>query len=511
MNTNGTNGQNGNGLQTYTIQDYPIPQPIANELSRKDRLRPHSIEMEQALLGALLIDPDAMTKIAAFIEAKHFFSEKHGFIYQAIYDLYTEGRPADFMLISDELDIRGQLREIGGAAYLTTLIQTTPTSLYAEQYAKEVYKKFIFRQLIEAAGKIAKLAYEDGDLRGVMDQAEELIFKTTSLLNSRQGPEHIRAGLDRYYERLEYLAENQGKITGLPTGLLDLDNLLGGLQRSDMIALAGRPGMGKTSLALSIARIAARRHAKRVAIFSLEMSEEQLIQRLVSIESGIIQPERFPGIDSQRLRLGNIKQEEWPIFYQAVKNLSEAAIFIDDTPAITINYLRSQARRLAMEHGLDLLIVDYLQLMSGSRRNENRQQEVSDISRGIKSLARELNIPVLALSQLSRKCEERADKRPLLSDLRESGSIEQDSDVVLFIYRDEVYNPDSEFPNIAEIICAKHRSGPTGSFSVYFKKHLATFDNLVVKTMALGYEPMPEKGGGLKAIETGLEEWLMDN
>jgi replicative DNA helicase len=266
---------------------------------------------------------------------------------------------------------------------------------------------------------------------------------------------------------------------GIPTGLADLDKLLGGLQRSDMLVMAGRPGMGKTSLALSVALQSARRWQKRVAIFSLEMSDEQLVQRLVSAETGI---------DSQRLRLGDIKEDEWPTFIQATNLLANAPIFIDDTPAISALDLRSKARRLHAEHGLDLLIVDYLQLMRGDFRSENRQQEISFISRSIKGLARELNIPILALSQLSRQVESRHDKRPMLSDLRESGSIEQDADVVLFIYRDDVYNPDTEFPNIAEIIVSKHRSGPTGVFSVYFKRQLAQFVDLEVRMQPLEYK-----------------------
>jgi replicative DNA helicase len=277
---------------------------------------------------------------------------------------------------------------------------------------------------------------------------------------------------------VEYLYQHRGEIIGIPTGLADLDKILGGMQRSDVIILAGRPGMGKTSLALSIALHAARRWQKRVAIFSLEMSDEQLVQRLISAETGI---------DSQRLRLGDIKENEWPTFIQATNLLSNTSVFIDDTPAISALELRTKARRLHAEHGLDLLIIDYLQLMRGDSRSENRQQEISYISRSIKALARELNIPILALSQLSRQVESRHDKHPMLSDLRESGSIEQDADVVMFVYRDDVYNPDTEFPNIAEIIISKHRSGPTGIFSVYFKKHLAQFVDLEVRRQSLEY------------------------
>jgi replicative DNA helicase len=332
--------------------------------------------------------------------------------------------------------------------------------------------------LIDAAGQIARLAYQDTeDAAEVVDRAEEIIFGVSSQRVDRD-LRPIRQVLDKFYDRIEYLHKHRGEIIGIPTGLADLDKLLGGLQRSDMVVMAGRPGMGKTSLALSVALQAARRHQKRIALFSLEMSDEQLVQRLVSAETGI---------DSQRIRLGDIKEDEWATFIQATNLLSNTQIFIDDTPAISALELRTKARRLHAEHGLDLLIVDYLQLMRGDSRSENRQQEISFISRSIKGLARELNIPILALSQLSRQVESRHDKRPMLSDLRESGSIEQDADVVLFIYRDEIYNPDTEFPNIAEIIVSKHRSGPTGIFSVYFKKNLAQFVDLEVRTQPLDY------------------------
>jgi replicative DNA helicase len=442
-----------------------------------DKLQPHNIEAEEAVLGSLLIDPDAILQTSTFLRATDFYLERHTWIYEAIYELHERRQPADLVTLTDELERRNQLNEIGGAAYLTSLINATPTSIHVEYYARIVERTAVLRRLIAAAGKIAQLAYQDNeDVDAVVDRAEEIIFGVSERRIERD-LRPIRQVLDAYYDRVEYLYQHQGEVIGIPTGLADLDKLLGGLQRSDMIVVAGRPGMGKTSLGLSMALQAARQHQKRVAFFSLEMSAEQLVQRLVSAETGI---------DSQRLRLGNIKPDEWATFYQAIRLLSETAIFIDDTPAISALDLRAKARRLHAEHGLDMLIVDYLQLMSGgSLRNENRQQEISFISRSIKSLARELNIPIMALSQLSRQVESRADKRPMLSDLRESGSIEQDADVVLFIYRDEVYNPDSEFPNIAEIIVSKHRSGPTGIFSVYFKKHLAQFVDLQVRVQHL--------------------------
>jgi len=443
-----------------------------------DKLQPHNREAEEAVLGSLLIDPDAIIRVATFLAPEDFYLERHTWIYEAIRDLHERREPADMVTLTDEMERRGQLNEIGGSAYLSGLINATPTSIHVEYYARIIERTAVLRRLIDAAGKIARLAYQDTEeVAEVVDRAEELIFAVASRQVDRD-LRHIRQALDKYYDRIEYLHQHRGEVIGVPTGLTDLDKLLGGLQRSDMIVMAGRPGMGKTSLALSIALQAARRLHKRIALFSLEMSDEQLVQRLISAETGI---------DSQRLRLGDIKEDEWPTFIQATNLLAGTSVFIDDTPAISVLELRTKARRLHAEHGLDLLIVDYLQLMRGDSRSENRQQEISYISRSIKALARELNIPILALSQLSRQVESRHDKRPMLSDLRESGSIEQDADVVLFIYRDDVYNPDSELPNIAEIIVSKHRSGPTGIFSVYFKKHLAQFVDLEVQTQPLEY------------------------
>jgi len=443
-----------------------------------DKLQPHNVEAEEAVLGSLLIDPDAIIRIATFLQPDDFFVERHGWAYEAVRDLHERREPADLVTLTDELERRSQLGEVGGSAYLTGLINATPTSIHVEYYARIVERTAVLRRLIGAAGEIARLAYKDTeDAAEVVDRAEEIIFGVASRQVDRDLRPIYRV-LDKFMDRIEYLREHQGEIIGIPTGLSDLDKLLGGLQRSDMIVMAGRPGMGKTSLALSIALQAARRHQKRIALFSLEMSDEQLVQRLVSAETGI---------DSQRIRLGDIKEDEWATFLQATNLLSNTHIFIDDTPAISALELRTKARRLHAEHGLDLLIVDYLQLMRGDTRSENRQQEISFISRSIKALARELNIPILALSQLSRQVESRHDKRPMLSDLRESGSIEQDADVVLFIYRDDVYNPDTEFPNLAEIIVSKHRSGPTGIFSVYFKKNLAQFVDLEVRTQPLEY------------------------
>lgn len=444
-----------------------------------EKLPPQNVEAERSVLGSLLIDPDAILGIAAFLEADDFYRETHRLIYRAIFDLHERREPADFVTVSDELERQGQLAEVGGAAYLTELINTVPTSIHAEYYARIVERTAVLRRLIAAAGQIAGLAYEeDRELDEIVDRAETIIFGVAERRITRDLTP-IRSILDDYYERVDYLFKHRGELIGIPTGLADLDKILGGFQRSDLVIIAGRPGMGKTSLALSIALQAAHKWHKRIAVFSLEMSDEQLVQRLVSAETGI---------DSQRLRLGEIHEEEWPLFAQATGRLSEMPIYIDDTPALSVMQIRAKTRRLHAEYGLDMVIIDYLQLMQGDGRSENRVQEISNISRGLKALARELNLPVVALSQLSRAVESRHDKRPILSDLRESGSIEQDADVVLFIYRDELYNQESDTPNVADIIVAKHRSGPTGSISTYFQKELAQFHDLELRRQSLDFD-----------------------
>jgi len=426
-----------------------------------DKLQPHNVEAEEAVLGSLLIDPDAIIRVATFLQPDDFFVERHGWVYNAVRDLHERREPADLVTLTDELERRSQLAEVGGSAYLTGLINATPTSIHVEYYARIVERTAVLRRLIAAAGEIARLAYQDTeDAAEVLDRAEEIIFGVASRQVDRD-LRPIRQVLDKFYDRIEYLYQHKGEVIGIPTGLSDLDKLLGGLQRSDVIVMAGRPGMGKTSLALSVALQAARRHQKRVAIFSLEMSDEQLVQRLVSAETGI---------DSQRLRLGDIKEDEWPTFIQATNLLSNTSVFIDDTPAISALELRTKARRLHAEHGLDLLIVDYLQLATASQKFESRVQEVQAISQGLKNLARELKVPVVALSQLNRSIETRGDKVPQLSDLRESGSIEQDADVVMFLYREHDDNLEDHKLNIA-----KHRNGALKMIDLKFRGDRVSF------------------------------------
>jgi replicative DNA helicase len=446
-----------------------------------DKLQPHNVEAEEAVMGGLLYNQDTLIQVEKILEPGDFYVTRNTWIYQAILDLHHRGVPSDMVTLSDELARRNQLEEIGGPAHLTELTLATPTSLHIEHHAWIVARTAALRRLIKAAGQAVELAYNSGDeVDVILDQAQSILVPVFALGRKSKGTIHIARPLNDLMEKIDLMVQGGGAPIGLPTGLKDLDLILGGgLQGTDFVILAGRPGMGKTSLALGIALHAARRFAQRIAIFSLEMSDEQLILRLLAAESGI---------DSQRLRLGKIAEPEWPVFTQSSQVLSEIPIYINDTAAISIFELRNEAMRLAAEVGLDMLIIDYIQLMRGSgARNQNRQEEISEISRGLKALAKELRIPVLGLSQLNRDLEGRKDKRPRLSDLRESGSLEQDADVVMFIYRDEEYNPDTEFPNIAEIILGKHRSGPTGIFSVYFKKHLTQFVDLEVRYKPLEY------------------------
>jgi replicative DNA helicase len=442
-----------------------------------EKLLPQNIEAEAGVLGSIIIDPEAIVQISDFLRADDFYRDAHRTIYEVILQLYEEHEPADFITICDELERRGKLEDVGGASYITSLINQVPTSGNVEFYGRIVERTSILRRLIHAAGQIAAIAYEEGDADIALDKAEQLIFEI-SQGHARSDFSHVRDVLSDYMNKLEQLHERRGSIVGVPTGFTDLDRLTGGLQRSDLIVLAARPGVGKTSLALSLAHNAAIKHQNSIAVFSLEMSKEQLVQRLLSMDALI---------DQQRLRTGWIEEDEWDRIVYAQETLSEASIWIDDTASISTMEMRSKARRLQAEHGVDLIIVDYLQLMQatiGGKRNENRVQEISEISRSLKGLARELNVPILALAQLSRAVESRQSKVPQLSDLRESGSIEQDSDIVMFIYRDDVYNPESERKNIADIIIAKHRNGPVGEISLYFQASQTRFRDLELNSSA---------------------------
>jgi replicative DNA helicase len=595
-----------------------------------EKLLPQNIEAECGVLGSIIIDPEAIVQVADFLHAEDFYRDAHRTIYEIILQLYEQREPADFITICDELERRNKLEDVGGASYITSLINQVPTSGNVEYYGRIVERTSVLRRLIHAAGQIAAIAYEEGDADAALDKAEQLIF-AISQRYARADFSALRDLLSDYMEKLDQLHERRGTIVGVPTGFTDLDRLTGGLQRSDLIILAARPAVGKTSLSLSLAHNSAIKHQQSIAIFSLEMSKEQLVQRLISMDAGI---------DQQRLRTGWIEDDEWDRIVYSMGTLSEANIWIDDTAGISTMEMRSKARRLQAEHGIDLIIVDYLQLMQsniGNRRNENRVQEVSEISRSLKGLARELNVPVLALAQLSRTVESRQSKVPQLSDLRESGclagetpiylpdqgiykpieqlvgqsgfrvlalntetwqlepcpvsnafatgrkpvykmttrlgcsiratanhkfltiqgwkrldelakderiavprclagptqatmsddelarsdiywdeiisiepdgeadvydltvdqlhnfvanniishnSIEQDADIVMFIYREDVYNPETERKNIADIIVAKHRNGPVGEISLFFQASQTRFCDLEVSPPA---------------------------
>ncbi len=580
-------------------------------MSTLDKTIPASLEAEEAALGSLLIDPDAIIKVASFLRAEDFYSEKNGWIYQVILDLHERRAPADFVTVCEELASRSQLHEVGGDAYVTDLINAVPTAIHIEHYAHIIERKSTLRRLITAAGQIAQLAYDESrDVDEVVDQAEQVVFGVSER-RVRRDLVPIQHIMGDVVDRIDYLARHRGEVLGVPTGFRLLDKILGGLQKSDLVILAARPSAGKTSLALNLAANAVKKYHQRVAFFSLEMSNDQLVQRMLASETGI---------DQQRLRLGDIHDDEWPVLMEAAGVLANTPLFIDDTPAVSALEMRTKARRLHAEHGLDLVVVDYLQLMRGTgNRNENRVQEISYISRALKELAREMKVPVLALSQLSRAVEQRADHRPVLSDLRESGclagdslvylpdsrqyvpirdligtagfhvlgmntetknlepavvtrafgtgskpvfrmvthcgrtiratanhkfmtpsgwerldrlnvsdrvalpadtgaaiqwgqvisvepdgeeevfdltvaglhnfvadniivhnSIEQDADIVMFVHREEMYDANTERKNIADIMVAKHRNGPTGTVSLYFRKELTLFTDLEV-------------------------------
>ena len=444
--------------------------------SSRPQMVPHIREAEEAVIGAVLINPEAYYDVAQFLQPDDFYIHRNQWIWQAFIDLHDRNEAIDFVTVTEELDQMGHLADIGGAAYITKLINNVPSSLHAEAYGRRVEETAIRRRMLTAANRIAKLAYEENlSLDTVMDDSEKAVFNVSERRLTRD-LQPIRAVLSDYFDRIEDLSQRDDDLVGVPTGFFDIDKMLGGLQPSDLLIIAGRPGMGKTGFLLTAVKNAAQVHKKHVAIFSLEMSNEQLVQRLIAQETGI---------DSTRLRSGRLDPNEWMLFTQAIEVLTDTHIFLDDTPALTPLQLRTKCRRLHLEYNLDLIVVDYLQLMTGDIRNNNRVQEVSDISRNMKILARELNVPVLAAAQLSRAVEQRSDKRPVLSDLRESGSLEQDSDIVMFIYRPEVYEEDSAQQNLAEIIIAKHRNGPTGEVQLVFRKNLAKFENAATRDIDL--------------------------
>ncbi|WP_028308962.1 replicative DNA helicase [Desulfitibacter alkalitolerans] len=431
----------------------------------EERLPPHSIEAEQAVLGALMIDPETIYSVVDILKPEDFYRQAHRVIYQVILELIEKNKPVDMLTVVEALRQNNKIEEIGGATYIAALSSSAPTSANISVYAGIIIEKGILRSLISAASQIVHKSYHGNlDTAELLDEAEKIIFEIGQKKH-KEGFSHIKDILVETFDQVEKLTQHKGDVTGIPT-FKDLDKLLSGLQASDLIICAARPAMGKTSFCMNIAQKVACGSNTTVAIFSLEMSKEQLVQRLWASEAMV---------DQHKLRSGNLNEEDWKRLIRAAEGISDAPIFIDDTPSISVMEVRAKARRLKSEAGLGLIIVDYLQLMRGSRRVENRQQEISEISRSLKGLARELDVPVLALSQLSRAVEQTHDKRPNLSHLRESGALEQDSDVVMFIHRPDYFDPESEKKGIAEIILAKHRHGPTGTVELVFLPEFTKF------------------------------------
>ena len=435
------------------------------------RVMPHSIEAEQAVVGAMMMDRDAITKASEIISGEDFYQNAYGVIFDSMVELFNEGKPVDLVTLQERLKEKEVPPEIASLEFVRDLINAVPTSVNAEYYAKIVADKAVMRKMIKLNEEIANMCYAGNEpLEVVLDKTEKSVF---NLLQSRDSGEFvpIRQVVLNALDKIEKASKSKGTVTGIPTGFTDLDYKLSGFQPSDLILVAARPSMGKTAFVLNIAQYMAFRKDRCVAIFSLEMSKEQLVNRLFSLESQV---------DAQALRTGNMKDSDWEKLIEGAGIIGKSKMIIDDTPSISVSELRSKCRKYKLEYGLDVIMIDYLQLMSGSvgGRSESRQQEISDISRSLKALARELNVPVVALSQLSRAVESRPDKRPMLSDLRESGAIEQDADVVMFIYRDEYYNKDSEFKNQAEVIVAKQRNGPVGTVNLAWLGQYTKFANL---------------------------------
>ncbi len=426
--------------------------------------QPQNAEAEASLLGAILIDSDAIVKIADALSASDFFEMRHQRIYEAVLDLYEKRNAIDVLTLSDKLKNSGYLDMVGGPAYLTELTNFVPTAAHAEQYAEIVAQKSMRRRLISTAQEMSNMGYDESlGMRELIEEAETKLF-SVSQQQVKQSIVSIEDILAQSFERLDDLHKDKQKLRGIPTGYKDMDNMLAGLQRSDLFILAARPSMGKTAFVLNLAHNVAVQAKEPVLIFSLEMSKEQLVDRLLSMQSGV---------DAWALRTGNLTDSDFEKIGEAMGVLSEAPIYIDDTPGITVSDMRTKARREAHQHKLGLVVVDYLQLMSGGSRfgsEGNRVQEISEISRGLKGVARELDVPLVALSQLSRSVESRTPQIPQLSDLRESGSIEQDADIVAFLYREEYYNPESERKNLMDVLIKKHRNGPTGGVELYFDR-----------------------------------------
>ena len=436
-----------------------------------DKIPPQNLEAEMAVLGSMLIDEAAISVSIESLDAYSFYKDTHQKIFESISDLYNANKAVDLITLTDELKRKDNLEGVGGVSFLTALVNSVPTAANINHYVNIVREKSILRTLINNATKIVSICYEsDGNIDEVVDNAERFIFEVSER-KSQVGFLHLKEIIKDSIETIDQLYQKKAHVTGIPTGFIDFDIKTAGLQASDLIVVAGRPSMGKSAFALGIAEYAGVTEKIPVAIFSLEMAKEQLVQRMLCAHARV---------DAHKVRTGYLAASDWPRLTAAAGKLSEAPIFIDDAPAISVMELRAKARRLKMHQDIQLIILDYMQLMRGTDlRSESRQQEISEISRALKALARELNIPILAISQLSRAVEARTDHRPQLSDLRESGAIEQDADVVVLILREEYYKPSAENQGIAEVIIAKQRNGPVGSMKLAFIKEYTRFENLV--------------------------------
>lgn len=434
------------------------------------RIPPHSVESEQSILGSIILDKDAIITVSETINPSDFYKEAHKIIYESMLKLNSNNEPIDLITLIEELRKEGHLDNVGGISYLTSLSTIVPTTSNVKYYANIVKEKSVMRQLIKASNEIINLGYDAStDVQEILDQAEKNIFDI-SQEKSGDDIQPINLVLQDTFDMIERLCTQKSDVTGITTGFTDLNKKINGLQRTDLILLAARPAMGKTAFSLNLVQNAALKGDASVAVFSLEMSKEQLVQRMLSAQSNV---------ELSKIKTGSLGESDWPRIIDAMAVLSEANIFIDDTPGIKISEIRSKCRRLKIEKGLDLILIDYLQLMEGEGKNENRQQEIAKISRSLKILAKELDCPVVALSQLSRSPELRKDHRPILSDLRESGSIEQDADIVMFLYRDEYYHDDSEKKNIGEVIIAKNRHGETGNVELVWFGQVQKFADKV--------------------------------
>jgi replicative DNA helicase len=443
---------------------------MADKTVPAGKVPPQNLDAEMSLLGAVLIDEEVLADITEHVKPKDFYDKRHAVIFDAIMRLYEKNKPVDLLTLTDELKRKKEIDEIGGSAYLTELTNYVPTSAHAESYAEIVAQKAVRRRLIKASGEISELGYdEQTTTQELLQQAEAELFSVSDQ-SLKQDLTSLESILTDSFDRLEELHRNKGALRGVRTGYRDLDNMTAGLQRSDLIILAARPAMGKTTLVTNLAYNVATIAKQPVLFFSLEMSKEQLVDRMLADASGV---------DSWNIRTGNLSDDDFGKLSEAMGEMAEAPIFIDDTPGLSVLEMRTKARRAAHDQPLGLIIIDYLQLMQGSGRNDgNRVQEVSEISRGLKLIARELNVPVIALSQLSRTVESRSPQIPQLADLRESGSIEQDADIVMFIYREAYYNPETERENVTDLIIAKHRNGPVGKVELYFHPERLRFMSL---------------------------------